>query len=143
MKITRTLNITCDEFFDYLENQLLNIANNSLEDQEAYTNSDIQEGFRIIQNGDNVNKLELIIENYVRGKSYSASVNSLTDAYQVSYTVNPIGDGIEVEYEQINLTKLFNAKTGFFAKWGEALYLSRMSNSLYDMQNAILKSRAN
>ena len=70
MKISRTLSITKDEFFDYLENQLLKIANDNLDkEQEAYTNTDIQEGFRIIQNRDTeVNKVELLINKYKKGE---------------------------------------------------------------------------
>ncbi len=142
MKITRKLTITSDEFFDYLENQLLKIANENLEDQEAYTNSDIQEGFQIIQSTNTeVNKVELFINKYIRGSEYAATATSLTDSYSMSYQVKPVSDGIEVVYEQINLTNPSPAKSGFFAKFGEALYLSRMSNSLYDVQNAIIKSR--
>lgn len=145
MKITRKLTITVDEFFDYLENQLLNIANANLdEEQEAYTNSDIQEGFRIIQNPNvDVNKIELLINKYKKGQFYEATALSLTDSYQMSYKVTPEDDNILVEYEQINLNNFPAERKGFFAKFGEALYLSRMSNSLYDMQNAIMKARAN
>ena len=143
MKITRKLTITKDEFFDYLESQLLKIANDNLEEsQEAYTNTDIHDGFLIIQNRDTeVNKIELLIDKYNRGELYQATAKSLTDSYRMSYFVRDLGDAIEVDYEQINLNDFSSERKGIFAKFGDALYLSRMSNSLYDVQNSILKSR--
>lgn len=145
MKISRTLSITTDEFFDYLENQLLKIANDNLDkEQEAYTNTDIQEGFRIIQNRDTaVNKVELLINKYKKGELYEATASSITDSYRMSYQITPKDDTILVDYEQVNLNNFQAESKGFFAKLGEALYLSRMSNSLYDVERAVLKARTN
>ncbi|MCR5668419.1 MAG: DUF3284 domain-containing protein [Lachnospiraceae bacterium] len=145
MKIIRNLSITKEEFFDYLEEQLLNIANHNLEDKEAYTKKDIQSGFSIVDKSKSdkaVTDVELRIEEYVRGTLYAATARSLTDSYHVEYHITEDTEGIQVEYLQENLA-LYAAeqRKGFFQKWGEALYLARMSNSLYDMQNEILKKR--
>ena len=61
----------------------------------------------------------------------------------MSYQITPKDDNILVDYEQVNLNNFQAEAHGFFAKLGEALYLSRMSNSLYDVERAVLKARAN
>ena len=67
----------------------------------------------------------------------------MTDSYRMSYLITPKDDNILVDYEQVNLNNFQAESKGFFAKLGEALYLSRMSNSLYDVERAVLKARAN
>ncbi len=140
MKIIRNLTVTTEEFYSHLENQLLKIANEKLEDQEAYTSADLQDGFRILQ-GEGAAQIELLIEHYVPGEIYKVSAHSMTDSYVMSYQTRENNGKLEVIYEQENLTDASDKKKGFFSKLGEALYLSRMSNGLYDIQNEILKKR--
>lgn len=144
MKIIRTLKITSDEFYDYLENELLEIANKNRTGKIAYTPANITAGFSTTKGEkESLSKIDLTITSYIRGSLYAADTASATGTSHLSYSTKETADGLEVTFEQIlpdnsGKKKKRNRLLGGFS---DALYLSRMSNSLYDIQNKIIKER--
>lgn len=144
MKIIRTLKITPDEFYDYLEREILETANQNCTGKAAYTPADITAGFCTTKGGEeSPSKIELTITSYERGSHYKAKATSFSDTYEFSYQTKTVDGGLEVTYEQelLNILSQKKKKNRLLAGFSEAVYLSRMSNHLYDLQEKILKER--
>jgi len=151
MKIIRTLKITTDEFYDYLETVLTDQANAAPGHKGKIRRSDIRTGFQMIQGpasggqngGQNAAQTRLIITDYVRGLRYCAESRTMTDTLAVAYHTTAKEEGLEVVYEQsiLGYEEEAKKKNWFLRGFSEAIYLSRMSNSLYDIQNQIIRKR--
>lgn len=142
MKIIRTLDITSDEFYDYLEQELLAIANKDRTGKVAYKPSDIRPGFKATRRTkEEHSAIDLIITDYVRGSCYKAKTRSIAETIEMAYITKPSGDKLEVTFEQEMLHYGQKKMNRFLRGFSDAIYLSRMSNALYDMQTAIVKAR--
>ena len=135
MKLIRKLQITEDEFYDYLENDLLAPYQDINPDVEfkkgaIYTNN--QE--------DPTAQVTLEILDYKRYSHYKALVKSYTDNLIISYQTLSLDNGnIEIIFEQ-NIQS-FKRKNRFFSLFKESIYLGRMSDSLQDLQQKIIQKR--
>lgn len=141
MKIIRTLTITVDEFYDDLEASILTRLNASQTDGK-YDRDSIRAGLRYVQ-GPKTAPTSFLVTDYVRGVRYCAEARSLGDVSSLSYHTEPKEKGLLVIYEQIieGYEEASAKKNLFLRGFSDAVYLSRMSNSLYDIQSRILRQR--
>lgn len=133
--------ITANEFYDFLETSILTQANASQPDRKL-CQDDIRTGLRFAQ-GSSGARTTLIVTEYVRGLRYRAESRSMTDTIFVSYHTEVKEEGLKVTYEQIieGYEEVSSERNRFLRGFSDAIYLSRMSNSLYDIQNRILRQR--
>lgn len=144
MKIIRTLNITSDEFYDHLESKLLELANNTRTGEAVYTPADLKAGFQISRGAKEASfQTSLTVTDYVRNHHYEATAESVAGTIQMSYRTEPGDEGLKVTFEQSSIDGREKKHGKLFRGFSDALFLSRMSNSLYDIQNEIMRKRKN
>lgn len=141
MKIIRTLQITEDEFYDYLEKSFLAVANKNRMPDNLYTVEDIKKGFTLTLGQSKSFPETLKIVAYTRGKCYATESKTVNDTIHFEYRTVPTDEGLEVTFEQKMPAYEKQKSNRFFRGFSDSIYLSRMSNSLYDIQNDILKHR--
>lgn len=144
MKIIRTLKITSDEFYDFLEMSVLAQAqaDTSARAGARLHRSDIRAGLRFTQ-GPAAARTTFVITDYVRGLRYCAKSQTTSDTVFVSYHTAAKEEGLEVTYEQTiqGYEETASRQNRLLRGFSDAVYLSRMSNSLYDIQKRILCQR--
>lgn len=140
MKIIRELQVTSDEFYDFLENEFLNQINQA--DNQAKKIDRLKKGLRYSKLSDNVyTKTDYEILDYHRHETYVIQISSHSEKTITSYKTKPCAKGLEVtlEQEQNKLTK--NSKSKIIKWMGELLYFGRLSENLYKIQGEIEKTR--
>ena len=140
MKIIRELQVTSDEFYDFLENEFLNQINQA--DNQTKKIDRLKKGLRYSKLSDNVyTKTDYEILDYRRHETYVIQISSHSEKTITSYKTKPCSKGLEVklEQEQNKLTK--NSKSKLIKWVGELLYFGRLSENLYKIQGEIEKTR--
>lgn len=140
MKIIRELQVTSDEFYDFLENEFLNQINQA--DNQTKKIDRLKKGLRYSKLSDNVyTKTDYEILDYHRHETYVIKISSHSEKTITSYKTKPCAKGLEVtlEQEQNKLTK--NSKSKIIKWMGELLYFGRLSENLYKIQGEIEKTR--
>ncbi len=140
MKIIRELQVTSDEFYDFLENEFLNQINQA--DNQTKKIDRLKKGLRYSKLSDNVyTKTDYEILDYRRHETYVIQISSHSEKTITSYKTKPCAKGLEVtlEQEQNKLTK--NSKSKIIKWMGELLYFGRLSENLYKIQGEIEKAR--
>jgi len=140
MKIIRELQVTSDEFYDFLENEFLNQINQA--DNQTKKIDRLKKGLRYSKLSDNIyTKTDYEILDYRRHETYVIQISSHSEKTITSYKTKPCAKGLEVtlEQEQNKLTK--NSKSKIIKWMGELLYFGRLSENLYKIQGEIEKTR--
>lgn len=140
MKIIRELQVTSDEFYDFLESEFLNQINRA--DNQTKKIVRLKKGLRYSKLSDNVyTKTDYEILDYRRHETYVIQISSHSEKTITSYKTKPCAKGLEVtlEQEQNKLTK--NSKSKIIKWMGELLYFGRLSENLYKIQGEIEKTR--
>ena len=140
MKIIRELQVTSDEFYDFLESEFLNQINQA--DNHTKKIDRLKKGLRYSKLSDNVyTKTDYEILDYRRHETYVIQISSHSEKTITSYKTKPCAKGLEVtlEQEQNKLTK--NSKSKIIKWMGELLYFGRLSENLYKIQGEIEKTR--
>ena len=140
MKIIRELQVTSDEFYDFLENEFLNQINQA--DNQTKKIDRLKKGLRYSKLSDNVyTKTDYEILDYRRHETYAIQISSHSEKTITSYKTKPCAKRLEVtlEQEQNKLTK--NSKSKLIKWMGELLYFGRLSENLYKIQGEIEKAR--
>lgn len=140
MKIIRELQVTSDEFYDFLESEFLNQINQA--DNQTKKIDRLKKGLRYSKLSDNVyTKTDYEILDYHRHETYVIQISSHSEKTITSYKTKPCAKGLEVtlEQEQNKLTK--NSKSKIIKWMGELLYFGRLSENLYKIQGEIEKAR--
>ena len=140
MKIIRELQVTSDEFYDFLESEFLNQINQT--DNQTKKIDRLKKGLRYSKLSDNVyTKTDYEILDYRRHETYVIQISSHSEKTITSYKTKPCSKGLEVklEQEQNKLTK--NSKSELIKWMGELLYFGRLSENLYKIQGEIEKAR--
>jgi len=140
MKIIRELQVTSDEFYDFLESEFLNQINRA--DNQTKKIVRLKKGLRYSKLSDNVyTKTDYEILDYRRHETYVIQISSHSEKTITSYKTKPCAKGLEVtlEQEQNKLTK--NSKSKLIKWVGELLYFGRLSENLYKIQGEIEKTR--
>ncbi|PTQ84944.1 uncharacterized protein DUF3284 [Trichococcus patagoniensis] len=137
MKITRTLDVSEYEFYDYLESQLLSdLQKHSMEPTEvkkgaAYTKFDEK----------TQSYVSFEIEDYKRGSSYRMKVKSSFDTCTVHYRTQAVPKGLEVIFYQEIESFQSSKQNKFLRLFSEAVYFGRMSDALFEIQKGITRNR--
>lgn len=140
MKIIRELQVTSDEFYDFLESEFLNQINQT--DNQTKKIDMLKKGLRYSKLSDNVyTKTDYEILDYRRHETYVIQISSHSEKTITSYKTKLCSKGLEVtlEQEQNKLTK--NSKSKLIKWMGELLYFGRLSENLYKIQGEIEKAR--
>ena len=140
MKIIRELQVTSDEFYDFLESEFLNQINQT--DNQTKKIDRLKKGLRYSKLSDNFyTKTDYEILDYRRHETYVIQISSHSEKTITSYKTKPCSKGLEVtlEQEQNKLTK--NSKSKLIKWMGELLYFGRLSENLYKIQEEIEKAR--
>ena len=140
MKIIRELQVTSDEFYDFLESEFLNQINQA--DNQTKKIDRLKKGLRYSKLSDNIyTKIDYEILDYRRHETYVIQISSHSEKTITSYKTKPCAKGLEVtlEQEQNKLTK--NSKSKLIKWMGELLYFGRLSENLYKIQGEIEKTR--
>ena len=140
MKIIRELQVTSNEFYDFLESEFLNQINQA--DNQTKKIDRLKKGLRYSKLSDNVyTKTDYEILDYRRHETYVIQISSHSEKTITSYKTKPCAKGLEVtlEQEQNKLTK--NSKSKIIKWMGELLYFGRLSENLYKVQGEIEKTR--
>lgn len=139
MKIKRTIDVTNNEFYDYLETELLNHI--SLSTDKSLAIEDIKKGVTYSNGKSGHEKIETTIHNYQRDAFYSATVKSFQDTNTITYTTKSMGEKLEIIYE----LEVESLKTSNSNKWlklfSEGVYYGRMSDKLFEIEQQIHKLR--
>lgn len=136
MKLTRTLNITQDEFYDCLETDIIHDLY-EYQDTEISA-ADIRKGLKY-QKKDKATQADvtLTILNYVRGSIYQASIKTLYDTVIVHYETEMTEDGLKIIFQQ-HIKSYDTQKHHKLTKWfSDGIYLGRMSDTLFTIQKKI------
>lgn len=138
MKLVRTLKITSDEFYNYLETKL----KEDILKQAKKKVSKIEKGVHYsIHANDNYARIDFKILNYERGKCYELQMKSYTDETVVRYDTREVDDGLEVIFEQTIKSEKDKKRNTITKKFAETMYLSQMSRTIYDIEANIVKGR--
>lgn len=140
MKLIRTLKVTKKEFYDFLEDDLL--SNIYQCTQKKLSTNDIKKGLHYSKNDSDVHtRVDVTIVDYLRGEYYKSKIKSMEDTVSIVYRTKEVEDGLEVEFTQ-HISSFENKKHNKIMKgFSEAVYLSRMTDTLYDIQKKIINKK--
>ena len=138
MKLTRTLHITTDEFYDYLEKEFLKDAKKNCNKRITK----LEKGLIFYKHSeDRYARIDIKVLDYERGSSYVLEMKSFTDTITTSYHTFEVDDGLKIEFEQIIDSEKNKKRNAISQKFSETVYLSRMSRTIYDIESAIINKR--
>ena len=138
MKLIRTFEITSDEFYDHLEESLL-------QDIQKTTKRKLDK--KVIHTGyvyeNSLAQCKITINKYERGHIYQSTVKSRTDFIRITYETKETDSGLEITFEQfVSGIDDCMDKKGFLARqFYSWVSFGRMSRTLYDMRNDIINKR--
>ena len=137
MKIIRTIKITNEQFYDYLEQQLIEDIKNS--QHKKISASDIQKGLKY-KKEDAQSKLvtEIYIQQYVRDECYRFKVIYMSDSTSIEYRTKPVDEGLQITMTQHIQSFEEKRHHKLSRHFHEAIYLSRMTQAIYDIENTNL-----
>lgn len=137
MKVNRDLEITAQEFFDGLFQQVIDDIEK--ESSKVISKNEIKKGFKYIYRGNDKDVMRVTYEvlDYQNNTYYKAKRSSVNGTVTVSYKVKPTEKGINVEFEQ-NFPMSNQTQKGLFKNFSDAVYLGRMTDHLYNIQKKII-----
>lgn len=139
MKIIRTLDVTQDEFYDYLESEV----------REQYSKAkntlyagDIKEGMTYSTAvTEHQPPMTITINRYIRNKRYKATIESRTDTVTIDYQTEESDKGLDIIFIQ-EIDSFNKQKHNKLMQWfSEGVYYGRMSDTLFDIQKKIHSKR--
>jgi len=134
MKIKRTLQISENEFYDYLEGELIHEC--------QLTKTKIEKGLNY-KKTDSKTQLEIsvFVINYIRGTLYEVKISSSYETYFLKYTTQENENGLEIQFEQHIESFEIKKQNRLMRLFSEGVYLGRMSDTLFDIQKKIHEKR--
>ena len=138
MKLIRDFKITSDEFYDYLEEKLLqDIQQTTGKKVKA---KEIKKGFRYDKKDAYTT---ITINDYKRHEIYSATVKSRTDFITITYQTKETKEGLQITFEEYvdsydSVRDKKNIVSRTFHDW---ISFGRMSNTLYGIRNDIVNKK--
>lgn len=134
MKIKRTLQISENEFYDYLEGELIREC--------QLTKTKIEKGLNY-KKTDPKTQLEIsvFVINYIRGTLYEVKISSSYETYFLKYTTQENENGLEIQFEQHIESFEIKKQNRLMRLFSEGFYLGRMSDTLFDIQKKIHEKR--
>ena len=141
MKLTRILKITEKEFYDFLETDLLSNIRQCTGKELSV--KDIKKGLKYSKHEeDALTRIDVSILDYERGSTYKSITKSLADTITISFETEVVNDGLKIIFNQ-NLENFESKKQNKLLRlFSEAVYLGRMTDTLYDIQKKIIDNRS-
>ena len=140
MKVIRNLEISASEFFGVVLEELVKEIKSV--DKADVRVSDICEGFRYTAHAeDPALKVCFEVVAYQEDKHYKSVCSSAAGTITVSYDAVPTEKGISVTFDYENTTPSGQKKKGIFGAFSEIIFLSRMTDRLYDIQRTVINRR--
>lgn len=141
MKLTRILKITEKEFYDFLETDLLSNIHQCTGKELSV--KDIKKGLKYSKHEeDALTRIDVSILDYERGSTYKSITKSLADTITISFETEVVDDGLKIIFNQ-NLENFESKKQNKLLRlFSEAVYLGRMTDTLYDIQKKIMNNRS-
>lgn len=134
MKIKRTLQISENEFYDYLESELIRecqLMKTKIEKGLNYKKTDSKTQMEI----------SVFVINYIRGTLYEVKISSSYETYFLKYTTQENENGLEIQFEQHIESFEMKKQNRLMRLFSEGVYLGRMSDTLFDIQKKIHEKR--
>lgn len=140
MKVIRNLEISASEFFGVVLEELA-AEIKSMSGKEC-TAAELQQGYTYIHNPEDV-KLRVVFEivEYQEDRLYKAVRSSAEGDLTVIYDVVPCDTGITVTFTYENTTPAGQQKKGIFGAFSQIIFLSRMTDKLFDIQRTIINRK--
>ena len=140
MKLIRTFAFTSDEFYDFLESDLL--ANAAKCTSRPLSVNDIKKGFKYSKHDNNAHtRIDVTILDYQRQLHYKSKIKSISDTITIEYATRPCEKGLEITFiqgfESFETTK----HNKFMELFSQAVYLGRMTDTLYEIEKKIINRR--
>lgn len=142
MRLDRTFKITSDQFYDYLEEQVI-------QDVEKATNKkirskDIRAGFKYARKMDNGDKIIVTIGDYQRGKTYSVTATQFSQDVTTTYTTEETAEGLHVlmDFFSSDFEKKKDRMGKIKRTYQETVYYGRMSSQLMNIIDDIQRDAA-
>lgn len=135
MKVIRELNITKEDFFNVIFQNLIDGIRKDC--QKTIVRKDIKKGEKFVysnhQNSSNMalKILDLINNSYFKYKFTSDNYMAIS-----SFQIRECKKGIMVEYE-LEISNYTVSKLKLFTTFSKIFYFSKMSSYLYDIQNTV------
>ena len=140
MKVIRNLEISAGEFFGVVLEELAKEIR-SLSGTECAA-ADLYQGYTYVHNPDDVaTKVVFEIVEYQEEKLYKAVRSSAEGEQIITYEVTPQEKGISVTFDYVNTTPAGQKKKGIFGAFSEIIFLSRMTDKLFDIQRTVINRR--
>ena len=137
MKLVITFEISSDEFYDYLEEHILEDIQKTT--NKRVTKRDLKSGYTY---SNKVADTKITIEKYERGRVYQTVAKSKTSFMRVCYLTKETKDGLEIQFEQsLKGDEKLKDKNKLYQTWHNWITFGRMSHTLYDMRTDILNAR--
>lgn len=138
MKLIRTFAITSDEFWDYVEDGIVEEISKTT--KKPFKKKNLVSGYRY-ENLDY--KTKISIDKFEKGKIYQSTVRSLTDYIRVTYETEETKEGLKITFEEVtgDYDDHIDEKNKAYRTLHDWTTFGRMSNTLYDMRTAIINKR--
>ena len=140
MKVIRNLEITAGEFFSVVLEELA-AEIKSMSGTDCAT-ADLREGFVYVHKPDDAAmKVVFEIVEYQEEKLYKAVRSAAEGDLSITYEVVPNEKGITVTFTYENTTPAGKAKKGIFGAFSQIVFLSRMTDRLFDIQRTVINRK--
>ncbi|MDD3027834.1 MAG: DUF3284 domain-containing protein [Erysipelotrichaceae bacterium] len=140
MKLIRTFAFTSDEFYDFLESDLL--ANAAKCTSRPLCVNDIKKGFKYSKHDSNAHtRIDVTILDYQRHLHYKSKIKSIGDTITIEYETRNCEQGLEITFNQHFESFESTSHNKFMELFSQAVYLGRMTDTLYDIERKIVKRR--
>ncbi len=160
MKLIRTLKVTPQEFFDYVE---MTLSHQGIYSSPSFTKDEIKTGLKYTIIDESQLKTSVTLLKYHPYDIYQSKVTNVNDTVILTYQIQQINDGIQVIFEQSidsfnnikpnrndGIQVIFEQSIDSFnnikpnslnAKFQETFYLGRMSDQLFKIEKDIIAIR--
>lgn len=137
MKVIRNLEITAEEFFNTIFDELIEEIFKM--DKKKFERSDFKTGFQYVHSAENpYTRADYEIVEYQEDKFYKCMRTTINGVTTLSYEVEPTETGISVTFIQENVLRKENKKQiKLFALISEISNLGRMTDKLYAIQRRV------
>ena len=140
MKMIRTLDVTQDEFYNYLESEIREQYSKA---KNTLYNGDIKEGMTYSTAAAEHQPMTVTINCYIRNKRYKATIESHVDTITIDYQTEESDKGLNIIFIQ-EIDSFNKQKHNKLMRWfSEGVYYGRMSDTLFDIQKKIHSKRPN
>lgn len=138
MKIIRTLDVSINEFYDYLEHKLL--ADIASATGQHLTREEIKKGLHYAKRPTKgKSEMHLNVDDYQRGRKYQVTSKTPFDTVTVTYLTEGQGEKTEVTLLEDVASYDPNKTNRFIRLFSQTMILGRMADTLMSIEDEIRK----